>query len=280
MSEQTPSENGIFGPVPSEPPVEDRSPSLRAKVVSVADAETQNVIDRGVPARLTLKQVADQEEFCETVTGNVAVVLLSVTTEVELEPLVKEAVSSSPHARVMLIADDGAQLLQCDVPHDEAVVLPDEYETFQSLVRRVYIRAYYAAATQRYYKVCLSIRSREIQLQPDAIDDDERLEKLRQVQTLLQSYLRQFRGHLKPADMEAMANRTDRLQRLAQSSKNDPDPTTVGLPERCPECDLDWTEWHDQRLRNGYESIGANTWRCTRCGSVLADEDPDNYRVG
>jgi len=30
----------------------------------------------------------------------------------------------------------------------------------------------------------------------------------------------------------------------------------------------------------GYEQIGANTWRCTRCGCVLADNDPDNYKIG
>ena len=280
MGKTTPSEDTLFGPAASGSSITDRSPSLRAKVLSLARPKTQNVIDKGVPDKLTLKQFTDPADFCEAASGNVAVVLLSVAMETELGPLVKESVSSSPHVRVMLIADDGAQLLQCDVSHDEAVVLPDEYETFQSLIKRVYIRAYYAAATQRYYKVCLSIRSREIQLQPGEIDDDERLERLRKVQKLLQSYLRQFRRHLTPADMEAMENRTDRLQRLARTSKNDPDPTAVGLPKRCPECDLDWTVWHDRRLRNGYESIGANTWRCTRCGAVMTDEDPDNYQVG
>ena len=95
----------------------------------------------------------------------------------------------------------------------------------------------------------------------------------------MRSYLRQFRAELDPDDLKAMENRGDRLERLSAASKSGPDPSLVGLPDSCPDCGLDWSVWHGPRLRNGYQKIGAHSWRCTQCGTVLSNAGPDNYRI-
>jgi rubrerythrin len=210
----------------------------------------------------------------------VAVTVLDATLpEEKLQEAVARTVSKSAHARIALVATDGAQLLRCEAPHDEAFVFPEEKDTFGSLIKRLYVRSYYSATIERYYKVRFSIRNREIQLSDEEIENDEQIQRLRKAAKVFQSHLELFRNVLKSEDFEAMEDRSDRLESLAANSKNSSSPEAVGLPESCPDCELDWTSWHGTRLRNGYERIGANTWRCTGCGTIIADNDPDNYKL-
>lgn len=267
---------GVFDSASPEEPIANRTPSLRATVFLLAGAETREVGSL-IPDRIEVRTFTDRSSFRRELGGDVAVAMLSVPAGGADPATVRRTICESPHARIGLVATDGAQLLDCETPHDEAVVLPDEREEIPAVVKRLYVRAYYAATVQRYYKVCLSIKNREISRRANGQD---RLSELQETRNLLESYLQRFRRFLTSADFEAMSSREDRLRSLARAAKNDPDPGALDLPDACPDCGLDWTDWHGRRLRNGYERIGAGTWRCTGCGGVIADNDPDTYQVG
>jgi len=256
------------------------SPSLHAEIILFSDKEWIVTAESSISDRITTRTCSSYEQFLSDLSGKVAVAVFDATlAEEKLREAVARTVNESAHARIALVATDGAQLLRCEVPHDEAFVFPEETDEFDSLIKRLYVRSYYSATTGRYYKVQFSIRNREIQLSDDERAADERIQRLRKSAEVLQSHLKLFRNVLKPEDFEAMEDRSDRLENLATESKNSSSPEAVGLPESCPKCELDWTSWHGSRLRNGYERIGANTWRCTGCGTIMADNDPDNYKL-
>ena len=80
-------------------------------------------------------------------------------------------------------------------------------------------------------------------------------------------------------DLAAIKSRPDRLEPFVTSAKRGPDPSTLGLPDACPGCGLDWTAWHGPGLKDGYHRLGANTWECTQCGHITGDTDPQGYHV-
>jgi hypothetical protein len=256
------------------------SPSLHAEIILLSDKEWMEAVKPAIPDRITTRTCSSYEQFLSDLSGKVAVAVLDATlAEEKLRKAVARTVSESAHARIALVATDGAQLLRCEAPRDESFVFPEKRDSFDSLIKRLYVRSYYSATIERYYKVRFSIRNREIQLSTEERDADERIQRLENAAKVLQSHLELFRNVLKQEDFEAMQDRPDRLETLAARSKNSSSPEAVGLPESCPKCELDWTSWHGSRLRNGYERIGANTWRCTGCGTIMADNDPDNYRL-
>lgn len=257
-----------------------RRPSLRAELFLLAKQGWEEAVESSIPDQLTVRTYTEYEAFLEDLSGKVAVAVLDpALADEKLREAIARTISQSAHARIALLATDGAQLLRCEVPHDESFVFPEEAKRFESAIKRLYVRSYYAATLERYYKVCFSIRNREIQLDSEEIERDEEVQRLREALDVLRSHLKQFRRVLKPEDIEAMADREERLESLAESSKNSSSPGAVGLPDACPNCGIDWTVWHGARLRNGYERIGANTWRCVKCGTIMADNDPDNYRL-
>lgn len=256
------------------------TPSLRAEIFLFSLRGWEEEAEELVTDRITTRSYTDYRTFIEALSGKVAVVVIDATVgDEKLREAIVRAIQESAHARIALFATDGAQLLSCEVPHDEAFVFPEEQETFDSEIKRLYVRSYYSATLERYYKVCLSLRTRKVQLPEKEYETSEELQRLRRAMAVLRSHLKQFRRGLKAEDIEAMSNREGRLESLAKRSKNKSSPDAVGLPDACPKCGLDWTEWHGSRLRNGYERIGANTWRCTKCGTIMADNDPDNYRL-
>ena len=250
-------------------------PTMRAEVILLATRDWCSTVEATTPAEMTVRRFETLDQFCEGVSGNVAVTLVSAAqSDDDIETAIRRTVHSSEHARTGLLATDGSQLLQCDVPRDEGFVFPEERERFERLIKHLYIRAYYSVAIARYYRIGVSIRNQKLR-----DDADEDIETLEQSRDRIYAYFKQFRRFLDPEDFEAMSSRDERMQALFESTEASTDPSLAGLPERCPDCTLDWTTGHGSRLRSGYERIGASTWRCCRCGHVIADTDPDNYRV-
>lgn len=248
---------------------------LRAEVYLLAERKWWSAVESATPEDVTLQRFTSPAEFCEELSGNTAVVIVSAALSADrISAVFRRTIQESEHARTVLLAADGAEILNCDVPHDAAYVLPDERDTFEDRLKHLYVRAYYSVAVRRYYRLGVSIQNRK---QGDGADDD--LETLEQARERVHEYLVAFRQFLDEADTEALSDRKERVRDLFAGSGRETDPSVAGLPGSCPDCGLDWSRWHGPRLRTGYESIGANTWRCTGCGHVMAGDDPDNYRV-
>lgn len=255
------------------------SPPLRAEVFILSDRECRSQITPLVPDELTVREFDCVAEFAEQASGNVALALISAErSDDRVDRAVRATLSASQHARIVLIAADGQTLLQNEVPHDDAFVLQKERDGLQTAIRHLYIRAYYSVTLDRYYKICLAIENHE--RHPREKRDNEQMQELRKTRSRVYGYLRRYRGFLDTEDFTAIATREDRFDDLIDSSRRQGNPSAVGLSDTCPDCGLDWTTWHGSRLKAGYERIGANTYRCTGCGHTLADNDPDNYRVG
>ncbi|SDJ67806.1 hypothetical protein SAMN05216226_10766 [Halovenus aranensis] len=254
------------------------SPSLQAEIHLLARQELGTRAKSLIPNRVTARGYTQLSSFLDDLSGKVAVVVIDVTlAESNVREAVARTVKKSEHARVALLATDGAQLLRSEVPYDEAFVFPDETETFKSDIKNLYIRSYYAATMERYYKICFSIQNQKTTTEKP--EENEQIRRLKGARDRLESHLQLFRRVLTEEDMDAISNREHRLKSLSKSAKNNPPPDAVGLPDACPDCGLDWTAWHGSKLRNGYERIGADTWRCVNCGRVLDDMDPDHYKI-
>lgn len=256
------------------------SPTFSAEVFLLADRDRRSQIDALIPDKLPVRGFGTVESMVEALTGSVALVVVSARLrDRKLEWVVRRTLGTSEHARVVLVAADGTDLLDREVPYDDDFVVPDERDALESAIKHLYVRAYYSATIERYYDVSLSISNYSVR---QGIDDGDRetLRRLKGNRSRLRSYIEQFREFLDPEDFEEMMQREHRFHDLGESANRDSDPGVFGLPDSCPDCGLDWTTWHDNKRGAGYAQIGASTWRCTRCGHVLADNDPDNYRVG
>lgn len=274
------SDEELVREAPSELPPNRAAPALNADVFLLAERSCWSPVRSVVPDELTLRTFEEVDDFQSALSGNIALVLLSLSYDEDiLEESIKEVITASPNARIAVIAAEFGDLYHTDLPYDEGVVRPVDREEFDRLVKRLYIRAYYAVTLQRFYKVSITVRNRELRNRAEDSSDDERLERLKTVRVLLQRYLQTFVRHLDSEDFEAMRNREDRLEQFVTAAKSGPDPSALGLPKACPDCDLAWDTWHGRRLQNGYERLGADVWQCTGCGSVLSNPDPTNFHV-
>lgn len=264
-----------------EKPIQERSPTLRADIsLLVPRADRRATVERLIPDRISVRSFTDPDTFVRELNGNVAVAILSLTVSEEcLRAVVRRLVAESEHAQIALLADESIDFLDCEIPHDELFVPPLASEEFIPLIKRVYIRAYYSVTLERVYQLGLSTQYHEMQVQAGESDDDGRLERLEESTKLTKAYLAEFRRYLQPEDFEALSNRGETLHSIASFEEAGSDPSVHGLPDSCPDCGLDWTRNHGPRFGNGYESIGANAWRCTRCSHVIANPGPENHRV-
>lgn len=236
-------------------------------------------LDSLLPSELPVHYCDTVAEFRDRFSGNIGLVLLPAhLPDEQLEQLVRETLMHSHAARVVFIATDGRHLLRCEVPHDTSFVLPDEADDLHTAIKHLYVRAYYDVMSERYYKVSLSVEN----LRHGDADDNgkESIDDLERQRKQLKSYLVAFQQFLTAEDLNELMRRDQRYNTLFKTSWKDVDPSSFGLPDACPSCNLDWATWHDSRLQNGYTQIGAKTWRCLNCGEILAENDPDNYRIG
>jgi|GEM_PF-1845596 len=273
------------GELPSHPegddsastPADRRRPPMRANVHVLAGETWCSKIPGAVSDDITVRTFTDADAYDDALTPNVAVGLLSCAEATErLTDSVRRTVAASPHARIGLLAT--ADTKDSAVPRDVEFVAPVDREAFAERVKRLYVRAHYAATLDRYYGVSVTIRNLELRADEAAVDDAE-LDRLREVRDRSRHYLRQFRAYLDDESLAALKRRGDRLDELVADARDPPDPATRGLPESCPACSFDWTTWHGRGLGSGYRKLGSDTWQCTNCGETLADATPSDYRV-
>lgn len=253
-----------------------QKPPLRASVAALASERCRKRIHDAAPDRITVESFTDPSAFEGALTGNVAVALLARDYPADrLETVVKRTITASQHARIALLGTKR----QADetVPCDAEFVPPIDRDDFVARLKQLYIRAHYAATLERYYTVSVKIRNAE--LAGDDAVGEEHVDRLREVRDRSRRYLRQFRAYLGEESLSALKSRTDRLEALVSDARQAPDPAKHGLPESCPECSLDWTEWHGRGLENGFQKLGANTWQCRKCGETIADASPSDYQV-
>jgi ribosomal protein L37AE/L43A len=55
--------------------------------------------------------------------------------------------------------------------------------------------------------------------------------------------------------------------------------TSKHRPDSCPTCNLSWGADHGNELGNGYTSIGAGVWKCSRCDNLIHGLHDSNQRV-
>ena len=262
-------------------PIVDRPPKLRADIsVLTIDPHRRKSVATAIPEKITVRQYGDVKSFTEALSDSVAVALISIRLpEESLQTATLRTIQDTNYTRIGLLADDREQAFDTGVPHDEMFYKSSDRQTFQNRVKRLYVRAYYEAALQRYYKLNLATQNRRAKLEDDEVDDDEQLQKLTASTELMETHLQRFRQYLQPGDIESIRGRSERIEQMVTALLEGNDPTVVGLPRRCPDCGLAWDEWHDSERKSGHEKIGADTWRCTGCGTVIGGNDPDNYRV-
>jgi len=280
MTDGSGDDGGLFGR-DAEDPIAQRPPKLRASVLVLAPARRRREsVVKALPEEIEGEPVEDVTAFTDALSNSVAVVLLSMGLPKEvLRRGTVRTIKDTNYARIGLLAADHERGIETRVPHDEVFYRSSDRRTFRNRIKRLYVRAYYEAALQRYYTLNVATQNRRATLDGEEATDDERLRKLRASTELMESHLRRFRQYLQPGDLDAILDRNERIEEMMTALLDGEDPTVAGLPSRCPDCGIAWDEWHGSELNSGHEKIGADTWRCTRCGTVIGGNDPDNYRV-
>lgn len=263
----------------SSEPITERPPTLQATVSClVPDGERRATLAEAAPSDVDVRVEAHPASFVEDLSGNVAVALLSTDVDDEaLVGLVRETLRASEHAQVVLLESAG-EVADDAVPRDGTYRTPfgDDFESF---LKRMYVRAYYAASLQRLFSLNIAVINQRSVVREGDGDAKAELARLEEAVRLVEEYLELFRRYLQPEDWYELAGREETFRPLFRRGVSRFDPRIWGLPKRCPDCGLEWTVHHGGRLGEGYERIGANTWRCTRCSSVIANPDPEKKRV-
>ncbi|WP_181686884.1 hypothetical protein [Halorhabdus salina] len=259
---------------------EERPPELRAEIFLFArDQARRRSIHKAIPDSISVRTFEDADTLTEELGGNVAVVLLSMRrSEDELLTASLSTVQETKYARVGLLTGDRDRIRETPIPHDEIFYKSTDRKTFRNRLKRLYVQAYYEASVQRYYTVSIARQNRLAKLD-DQHEDDERLRKLTDSRELMESHLQYFKQYLQPGDIEAIRDRRESIERMINDLFRDDELSVAGLPKKCSNCGLAWDTWHGSDLESGYKKIGADTWRCSGCGTVIGGNDPDNYRV-
>lgn len=259
----------------------DTPPQLNAEIFVMTETDWWPKITEAIPDELPVRTFRSIAAGISALSDNIALVIISASVpDEQLRRLIRQTLVKSGHARIVLLASEHVRLLQSEVARDEDFVFPEELEDLEMGIKKQYVQSYYEVTLDRYYKVCLAISNYEQAAEKDAADDDVDLEQLEARQHQLRSSLDRFRRYLNQDDYDDIVSRKHRYTDLTDRRSRSSTPSTYGLPDSCPDCGLDWTTWHDGSKRYGYEMTGAQTWRCTDCGHIIAENDPDNYRVG
>lgn len=252
--------------------------TLRAEIAVLAAEKQWSRLETHVPDELPVERFSAVDTYRSNVSGNLAVAIVSAElSDEKIETVVRKTLAESEHARIALLATEHETLLRCEVPHDDTFVFSDGTDEFATIIKHLYVRAYYCVTADRYYKLSLAIKNHETK--PSDSTNSEKVNQLKKSRRRTEAYLEQFQYFLHENDFNDIKTRDHRYANLTDSEST-VDPSDFNLPRACPSCGLDWTGWHGPHLRIGYEQIGADTWRCTDCGHITADNDPDNYRIG
>lgn len=281
MTERSSDHGGLFESSASGP-IAERAPELRADIFVLAPDQTRRKsVVATLPDVISVQAFSELDPFTQALTGSVAVVLLSTNqSDQHLQAAGQRTVQKTNYARIGLLTSDRERIKETSVPFDEIFYKNTDKQIFQDRVKRLYVRAYYEAALQRYFKISVSIQNRRGMLNDQRVESDERLQKMETSLELMKSHLQRFRQYLQPGDLEEIKTRRGSIEQMLSELDEDHDPTAIDHPPRCPNCGLAWDEWHGHDLESGREKIGADTWRCTRCGTVIGGNEPGNYRIG
>lgn len=243
------------------------------------DETRRRRLDEALPDRIPRRLFEAPRTFDSAVSGNVAVAAIALSIPPERVAIsVERTLSVSPHAHVVLLADEEGEVPESEIPRDRIATPPVDREMAELLVR-MYLRSYYSAALERFYT--LNIASNELERRAERGDGAaaDRLASVEEVRSRVKAYLEDIRPYLEPEDLYELSDRGESVRSAATSPDQGSDPSIWGLPAACPNCDLDWTVYHGPNRGNGYERIGANTWRCANCSHVIANPDPSDRHV-
>lgn len=270
MSDETPGSSRLSAVGDSSLPMEEREPTFQGQIVLLAPQVTwKSIVHDVVPDRIDVRVVETEEEYADTISGNVAVALLPATLSRErLTALVRLSLQRSPHVQLVAYDEDVTEAERERLPVDDVYRRSSERD-LKAILERMYFRAYYSATLARIYRVNISLLSSKHARPTRDAGGDPQPEKLEEVSDLLESYLKRFRSHLEREDIEDLRGRNEFVRGVNASSRSRFDPGVWNLPRSCPNCDLDWTVYHGPRLGQGYENVGANTWRCVQCSEII-----------
>lgn len=269
MSDETPGSSRLSAVGDSDLPMEDREPTFRGQIVLLApQVKWKSIVHDVVPDRIDVLVVETAEEYDEAISGNVAVSLLPASLSRErLMALVRRSLQQSPHIQLIAYDENGTEAEDERLPADD-LYSRDGDRSLKEILERMYFRAYYSATLARIYQVNITLLTRK-HATPTPETGDQEPEKLEEVVELLQTYLNRFRSHLEREDIEDLRGRNEFVRGVTSSTRSRFDPEVWNLPRSCPNCDLDWTVYHGPRFGQGYENVGANTWRCIRCSEII-----------
>lgn len=185
--------------------------------------------------------------------------------------------ATSTDCRIAVTTSKQHEILYPDIVCDISIYEPITEQKIRDGVERLLRRSLYVDGVRRHYELSVQLASDE--LYPEEGDEDEAVDEIQAKMDRTDEFLDEMRRLLDEADHDAIIATLQQRNDDLQQSTEPPLRQEKYRPDRCSECKLNWNEYHDTTLGQGFEALGAYTWRCNQCHSVVSVPDPTDRTV-
>lgn len=197
------------------------------------------------------------------------------------KPIRKQILNWNPYCQLVLITSRSSFITPYEDSYDACLRRPIDQEEFRSTITNRLKCGVYSALLREFYSLnakLLWIRRSETTLDTVTNTDSDVIQDRYQQ---LRSQLNQLQTQLSTADVESISRSIELHKRYLTEPAQEVDDadTSKYHPRRCPQCRLSWGTDHGNELGEGMVSIGANVWKCARCGEIAHGLSDGGRRV-
>ena len=229
----------------------------------------------GVPTKIATTPRDIIREFDSSVT--VACLSQSLLEDDE-EEIRRFILNRNPYCQLVLIVSSASPGVLYEQHYDATLARPVSKEELRTTVETRLKYGMYSALLDEFYSLNAKLVSLE-RADPSKVDldQDEVGKRLQQVRVPL----KRLTSTIDHAEMKELLQSLN-LHRgyLTEPAQNiDISATSKYHPDACSNCDLPWGVDHRNELGNGFISIGAYVWKCTRCTEITHGSGPSDRHI-
>lgn len=226
----------------------------------------------------SLRKARSREQAIATIDESVGVVLLRHEIRDDVKAAIESRVRSvSPLCRIAITTSKRTEILSPTIDAEACIAEPITKEKIRETTMRLMKRALYHGAIREYFRMAFQVTNIQIQDGEEVHEKDEQQlhddfselsELVSEIGSLLDAKDRNaVLGSLRPE----VAFPTEEEEAAADTNKYRPD--------KCSDCGLTWGVHHGGVLDEGFNYLGAFTWKCRSCGAVQSLPSPTDRRV-
>lgn len=250
----------------------------KPSVLIIDDEYRTDLYEMWLRESYSVRTATSRREIFEQLDETVLVVLLRHEFDTDLKSDVETRIEGvSPACRIAVTTSKHTQVAYPDVDCETSICEPITEATVTETVDRLLCRALYHDGLRRYYH--LTMRVTNVELSDGEGEDRPEYDRLQDRIRALSDHLDEVKNRLDADDYRAVLTSLKPTQSFPSQSHGRKVKTDKHRPDRCRECGLAWGEDHGDPLGIGCQTLGAFTWKCTRCSTVQNVPSPSDRKV-